>query len=33
VTEFLGKFPTGDMHPGGNFFTTLPIKIEKSIEV
>jgi hypothetical protein len=27
--EFLGKFPTGDMHPGGDFFATLPIKIKK----
>ena len=25
--EFLGKFPTGDTHPGGSFSATLPIKI------
>ena len=28
--EFLGKFPTGDMHPGGNFTAMLPIKIKKT---
>jgi streptogramin lyase len=27
--EFLGMFPTGDKHPGGNFSAVLPIKIKK----